>query len=1011
MQFPSRADRAFERFRESGDPRALARCFDLTARELARVARHLTRDPHRAEDLLQSTYLAALEQRAEFQPGERVLPWLLGILANRARAARKSAARRPDPHRTAEPSGEPDPAEAAAWNETSDTLRAVLLGFPSPYREVVTLHVLHGMSAREIGEALGVPAGTVRTQLVRGLERLRRRLPAGLALRAWFFPLPLARLGGVREAVLARAGVELPAGLGAALLGGVVFMKAIVALLGVAGLVGAGWWLWPEGQEETHAPLVAAAERAPLEEPAPTLPAAEVLPELTEVVPASRASLPLARESMLVVSVTRSGGAPAPGATVRLIQASDDGNPELHERSVVTDADGIARVDELPAGRWTAGSDRCDAAREVTLARGESVRVELELPPGVHVTGRVVDERQRARPGTGIWLSAGVGESDRGLVVAVADATGRFELDDVEPGRWIAARAEGYLDSYCAALEGAPGESLELVLELAAGGARLRGCVVDGAGSPVARAAVMAGYSSYRGPVRISPPRPERPGMRGWSDEDGRFELWGPVGRTPLWVRGAGFAPWTATVECTEDADEVRVELARGAVVRGRVLDEDGAPVAHEPVEVFHFALEPAAGNAFGGPEWGRPQAMTDDAGEFVVRELPAGRVRLTLEIHGWIARGELELAEGEERLWEGTLGAPGVIEGFVRDSSGAPLVGWSVWARTYVQGVRAPNSARTDALGAFTLEPCDDEPYRIGLRGPGSLMARGDHELAGVRPGDGPIELVVPDEHRASAGFSGLVRDGAGPVIEGLQVSLRRVDGFDGLGSASGAPRFEGERFFLGSVLPGRYRVHVGRGYAVGVELGEFEVGPGETKDLGTIELPEDGDVALEVLDAAGEPLAEARLVLHPLGSNHGDVVTVTGGRGRSRPLSAGTYQLQPFGGRTPLFRQPVEVLPNETTTVKLCLPHAVSRRLRYPPMERDTFVREVWTDGSGRVLTDGLPTYPSPTGYEREVFLVPDTYTVELTFEGFPPQRIPLVIEDREDPEAILELPDPRM
>ncbi|NOT28882.1 MAG: hypothetical protein HOP15_00375, partial [Planctomycetes bacterium] len=98
-----------------------------------------------------------------------------------------------------------------------------------------------------------------------------------------------------------------------------------------------------------------------------------------------------------------------------------------------------------------------------------------------------------------------VADSERGLIVSVADAEGRFELRDVEPGRWIAAREEGYLDSLCTALEGAPGESIERVLELAAGGARLRGRVLDRAGTPVARAAVMAGLSN-QGPMRRALP-------------------------------------------------------------------------------------------------------------------------------------------------------------------------------------------------------------------------------------------------------------------------------------------------------------------------------------------------------------------------------------------------------------------------------------------------------------------------------------------------------------------------
>src|SRR5574341_599223 len=115
MRFRSRADAAFERYRTSGDPRALARLFDLTAPELARVAGYLVRDAHQAEDLVQTTFLTVLERRGDFAPGEPVLPWLLGIVANRARALRKVEGRRPDVQRVTGPSAEESPLEAASW--------------------------------------------------------------------------------------------------------------------------------------------------------------------------------------------------------------------------------------------------------------------------------------------------------------------------------------------------------------------------------------------------------------------------------------------------------------------------------------------------------------------------------------------------------------------------------------------------------------------------------------------------------------------------------------------------------------------------------------------------------------------------------------------------------------------------------------------------------------------------------------------------------------------------------
>lgn len=90
------ADRLFRRFQKTGDPRLLGQVFDRTAPELLRVALHLSRDRHRAEDLLQSTFLTAIEKAAQYDAERRVLPWLLAILANHARQAHRRD-RRPLP--------------------------------------------------------------------------------------------------------------------------------------------------------------------------------------------------------------------------------------------------------------------------------------------------------------------------------------------------------------------------------------------------------------------------------------------------------------------------------------------------------------------------------------------------------------------------------------------------------------------------------------------------------------------------------------------------------------------------------------------------------------------------------------------------------------------------------------------------------------------------------------------------------------------------------------------------
>ena len=190
----------FERYRSQGDLSALGEVFDRTADELFRIGVHLSRDPLASEDLLQETFLAAIERNDQYEEGRPLVPWLVGILSNMARRRWRDGARQPDPARI-------------TWTDTSDTevpqgeveeqvLRAVER-LQSPYREVVHLHLRFDMKPAEIAHLIDREPGTVRTQLQRGLEKLRARLPVSLAGSV----VPAMRgLGSIREAILAKAG-------------------------------------------------------------------------------------------------------------------------------------------------------------------------------------------------------------------------------------------------------------------------------------------------------------------------------------------------------------------------------------------------------------------------------------------------------------------------------------------------------------------------------------------------------------------------------------------------------------------------------------------------------------------------------------------------------------------------------------------------------------------------------------------------------------------------------------
>ncbi|NNE34690.1 MAG: sigma-70 family RNA polymerase sigma factor [Rhodothermales bacterium] len=67
----------------------------------------------------------------------------------------------------------PNPETAAMQNERDEMVRAAIQQLGLPYRQVVVLRLVQGLSVRETSETLGIPVGTVLSRLSRGQKKLR----------------------------------------------------------------------------------------------------------------------------------------------------------------------------------------------------------------------------------------------------------------------------------------------------------------------------------------------------------------------------------------------------------------------------------------------------------------------------------------------------------------------------------------------------------------------------------------------------------------------------------------------------------------------------------------------------------------------------------------------------------------------------------------------------------------------------------------------------------------------
>jgi RNA polymerase sigma-70 factor (ECF subfamily) len=119
------------------------------------------------EDCAQECLLAGYRGLGALRKPEEFGPWLLGIAKNQIRQSLKRRGRRRE---STLPEGLQAPEAPDGGGE--DILEA-LARLPEPEREAVALRHLTGHSPAEIAQALGLPDGTVRSRISRGLERLR----------------------------------------------------------------------------------------------------------------------------------------------------------------------------------------------------------------------------------------------------------------------------------------------------------------------------------------------------------------------------------------------------------------------------------------------------------------------------------------------------------------------------------------------------------------------------------------------------------------------------------------------------------------------------------------------------------------------------------------------------------------------------------------------------------------------------------------------------------------------
>jgi hypothetical protein len=454
------------------------------------------------------------------------------------------------------------------------------------------------------------------------------------------------------------------------------------------------------------------------------------------------APLALAPGETIGGRVVEDGGAALAGVEVRVestaVAAGEDPVPAVARSD---------RTGAFSAGPMAPGGYRLTAARSghvlrraptVDLPRsGPPTPVVLELLRGARVTGRITDARGGAAAGAHVRcvasamddltvqtgqlplaaeaaaMPSGAGRALGSTRSAIADAHGRFTVDDLIPGRYrVEAAQPGFEALRTDELTLAPGERRDLGALALRDGFPVAGRVLDETGAPIEGARVTAAGAD-----------PAASALTTATDGAGAFSIALPAGSYRLTATAPGHGPARAqvTVEAGTAPAPTELRLPRAeAVLEGMARDSDGRPLGRARLQAW-----PRAPSAVGPMDTPLGSTTADVGGHFRIPDLPAGELRIEVQ-HPDYPRVTLPATPGQFATL--TVPFPGGISGEARARATGAVV---IRGRVEAAG---PDGARVTAeiqrAGSFRLSRLVPGHWRLTVSAPGFRAADRDLDV-----------------------------------------------------------------------------------------------------------------------------------------------------------------------------------------------------------------------------------------------------------------------------------------
>ncbi len=771
------------------------------------LARRLVRDRAEADDVVQETWLAALEKPPRADRPLR--PWLARVLGNKARMrARTNRRRSRREHAVAQPDRQADtPDRILAELESHQMLTELVMNLEEPFRTTLLLRYYRDWTAADIARKQSTPPGTVRWRIQRGLTLLRQALDARHAgdRKRWH-----NALAALTVPTLDAMGTTLS-------LGGAVALSTTTKFLvggAVVALLVLGWHVsdrapWSDTPTRTETRRTRAADArsndtdakhaVPKSKDGESIEPSRARRSTPAAPGANPIAAPTSSVSFRVVDTNKNA---VSGCDVHIrhageiieLRAGADGRlvAALKIKDNMTVLDLSFRADG-----YATRTMRTQAKRDSRTALGD-----IALEPGGSLVGRVVDQEGKPVAHAQVGWSqrpftdADINHLRHAPLAAVAaqpftatDADGRFRITGIPIGSqrvWVEA-ADYWNGTHAPAEIHAGRETAGVIVRLEAkpANATIQGVALTPEGKPAS--GVELSYEFVGDNTE---------GGGGTTvEDDGTFQIeaeegavyiievrdpegrWGAARRTDVRATGA-----TITLRLSK----IRYMTVRATGTKGAAVSTFRVRMRRPDAE-FDLPIDDVEAGADGAAKVPLP------AGAFMVIVDADHHALATLGPYA----SETAPADAQAQLQElpgirGTVTANGkpVADARVTLHKATPTDRIVTVNRFPVRSQRSPTAqTRTNKNGA----------YRLTLRGQGRFVVRAEADglapaSSDIRAFDATVGDDVPLQITRGGSIAGRVRTEDGKAAPGVIVAISRADGFAQTqrSDANGAFRFD---------------------------------------------------------------------------------------------------------------------------------------------------------------------------------------------------------------------------